>query len=181
MHKNFKIYYFIEKFNLKELSNINKSINIIFRNYSNSNYLDDLIKTREFCKKKGFNLYLSNNLNLALKLKLKGVYLPAFNKRIIYDNLNIPKKFKIIGSAHNVAEIKVKEKQNCEEIFLSPIFKTEKYKNYLDTIKFNILANKTKRNVIALGGVNLNNLKKIYSTRSIGVASISWIKKIGLK
>ena len=114
---------------------------------------------------------------------MKGVYLPAFNKRIIYNNLNITakKKFKIIGSAHNVAEIKVKEKQNCEEIFLSPIFKTEKYKNYLDTIKFNILANKTKRNVIALGGVNLNNLKKIYSTRSIGVASISWIKKNGLK
>ena len=82
---------------------------------------------------------------------------------------------------NNVAEKKVKEKQNCEEIFLSPIFKTEKYKNYLDTIKFNILANKTKRNVIALGGVNLNNLKKIYSTRSIGVASISWIKKNGLK
>ena len=116
MHKNFKIYYFIEKFNLKELSKKNKSINIIFRNYSNSNYLDDLIKLEIFVKK-GFNLYLSNNLNLALKLKLKGVYLPAFNKRIIYNNLNITKKFKIIGSAHNVAEIKVKEKQIVKKYF----------------------------------------------------------------
>ena len=181
MHKNLKIYYFIEKFNLKELSNINKPINIIFRNYSNRNYLDDLIKTRNFCKKKGFNLYLSNNLNIALKLKLEGVYLPSFNKRTIYNNLNIIKKFKIIGSAHNIAEIKVKEEQNCDEIFLSPIFKTDKYKNYLGTIKFNILANKTKKKVIALGGVNPNNLKKVCSTRSIGVASISWIKKNGLK
>ena len=41
---------------------------------------------------------------------------------------------------------KIKEKQNCEEIFLSPIFKTDKHKNYLGTIKFNIKANETKKN-----------------------------------
>ena len=64
--------------------------------------------------------------------------------------MNIKKKFKIIGSAHNVKEIKIKEKQNCEEIFLSPIFKTEKHKNYLDTIKFNNLAIETKKKIIAL-------------------------------
>ena len=181
MHKNLKIYYFIQNFNLKELSNINKSINVIFRNYNSKNYIEDLIKTRNFCKKKRFNLYLSNNLNLSLKLKLEGVYLPSFNKKLVYSNLNIRKKFKIIGSAHNISEIKIKEKQNCEEIFLSPIFKTEKHNNYLDTIKFNILAAKTNKNIIALGGINSNNLKRVNSTKSIGIASISWIKKNGLK
>ena len=181
MHKNLKIYYFIQNFNLKELSNINKSINVIFRNYNSKNYIEDLIKTRNFCKKKRFNLYLSNNLNLSLKLKLEGVYLPSFNKKLVYSNLNIRKKFKIIGSAHNISEIKIKEKQNCEEIFLSPIFKTEKHNNYLDTIKFNILAAKTNKNTIALGGINSNNLKRVNSTKSIGIASISWIKKNGLK
>ena len=128
MHTNFKFYYFIENFNLKELSNIKKSINIIFRNYHNNDYIDDLIKTRNYCKKKGFKLYLSNNINLAIKLQLDGVYLPSFNKNLGYKNLNYKKKFRIIGSAHNISEIKIKEKQNCEEIFLSPIFKTEKQK-----------------------------------------------------
>ena len=65
MHTNLKIYYFIKNFNFKELSNINKSINIIFRNYSNINYLDDLLKTKNFCKKKELTLYLSNNIKLA--------------------------------------------------------------------------------------------------------------------
>ena len=181
MHKNFKVYYFIENFNLKELSSINRPINIIFRNYHSNNYLQDLIKTRNFCKKKGFNLFLSNNLHLALKLKLDGIYLPSFNKRLIYKNLSLVKKFRFIGSAHNISEIKIKEKQNCEEIFLSPIFKTEKHNNYLDTIKFNILAAKTDKNIIALGGINSNNLKRVNSTKSIGIASISWIKKNGLK
>ena len=135
MHTNFKFYYFIENFNLKELSNIKKSINIIFRNYHSNDYINDLIKTRNYCKKKGFKLYLSNNINLAIKLKLDGVYLPSFNKKLIYKNFNSKKRFKIIGSAHNIPEIKIKEKQNCEEIFLSPIFKTEKHRKYLDIVK----------------------------------------------
>ena len=181
MHTNFKFYYFIENFNLKELSNIKKSINIIFRNYHNNDYIDDLIKTRNYCKKKGFKLYLSNNINLAIKLRLDGVYLPSFNKKLGYKNFTSKKKFKIIGSAHNISEIKIKEKQNCEEIFLSPIFKTEKQNQYLDIIKFNLQTLATNKKIIALGGVNLNNLKRINLTKSEGVASITWIKKNGLK
>ena len=181
MHTNLKFYYFIENFNLKELSNIKKSINIIFRNYHNNDYIDDLIKTRNYCKKKGFKLYLSNNINLAIKLKLDGVYLPSFNKKLVYNNLNSKKKFKIIGSAHNISEIKMKEKQNCDEIFLSPIFKTEKQKKYLDIIKFNLQTLVTNKKIIALGGVNFNNLKRVNLTKSKGIASITWIKKNGLK
>ena len=181
MHKNFKVYYFIENFNLKELSSINRPINIIFRNYHSNNYLQDLIKTRNFCKKKGFNLFLSNNLHLALKLKLDGIYLPSFNKRLIYKNLIFSKKFRFIGSAHTISEIKIKENQNCEEIFLSPIFKTDKHKNYLDTIKFNLQTLEVKTDIIALGGISSKNLKKINLTKSKGIASISWIKKNGLK
>ena len=181
MHTNLKFYYFIENFNLKELSNIKKSINIIFRNYHNNDYIDDLIKTRNYCKKKGFKLYLSNNINLAIKLRLDGVYLPSFNKKLGYKNFTSKKKFRIIGSAHNISEIKIKEKQNCEEIFLSPIFKTEKQKQYLDIIKFNLQTLATNKRIIALGGVNFNNLKRVNLTRSKGVASITWIKKNGLK
>ena len=181
MHTNLKFYYFIENFNLKELSNIKKSINIIFRNYHSNNYIDDLIKTRNYCKKKGFKLYLSNNINLAIKLRLDGVYLPSFNKKLGYKNFTSKKKFRIIGSAHNISEIKIEEKQNCEEIFLSPIFKTEKQKQYLDIIKFNLQTLATNKKIIALGGINLNNLKRINLTKSEGVASITWIKKNGLK
>ena len=87
------------------------------------------------------------------------------------------KKFKIIGSAHNIAEIKIKEMQNCKEIFISPIFKTPKHKNFLDILKFNLITKETKVKIVALGGINDRNLKKINLTKSKGVASISWIKK----
>ena len=41
-----------------------------------------------------------------------------------------------------------------------PIFKVNKSNYYLDVVKFNILANNTNRKIVALGGINFNNLKK---------------------
>ncbi len=180
MHNYFQVYYFIDELNLKELSNIKKKINIIFRNYSKSYNTNDIIKIYDYCKKKGFKLFLSNNIKLAIRLNLDGVYLPAFNKKLNYFNFSCKKTFKIIGSAHNIREIKIKEQQNCEKIFISPIFKTEKNKNYLGTTKFNLIANSTRKQIISLGGINFKNLKKINLTKSEGIASISWIKKNGL-
>ena len=180
MHNYFEIYYFIDKFNLKELSNIKRKINIIFRDYSKKKNLNEILETKTFCKKKGFKLYLANNLKLAIKLGLNGVYLPAFNQYKKYHNLTIYKNFKIIGSAHNIKELKIKESQNCEKIFISPIFKTKKNRKFLGTVKFNLLAKGTKKKIISLGGINAKNLNKIRLTKSNGIASISWIKKNGL-
>ena len=154
MHKYYHIYYFIDKFNIKELLNINIKINLIYRNYKSSNYLDEILKIKKFCKKKNFKFYLANNTRIAQRLALDGVYLPSFNKNLKYSNLNLKKRFKIIGSAHNISEIKTKEKQNCEYIFLSPLFKTSKYKHYLNVIKFNLISNITKKKIISLGGIN---------------------------
>ena len=180
MHKYLEIYYFIDRFDFKELSEIKKKINIIFRDYNRKIEENEILKTKYFCKKKGFNLFLANNIKLAMRLGLDGVYIPAFNKNLNYKNVSCYKNFKIIGSAHNSIEIKVKERQNCEKIFISPIFKTEKNKKFLDTIKFNLLANSTKKQIVSLGGINSKNFRKIKITKSLGFASISWIKKNGL-
>ena len=177
MHINYEIYYFIDSFNIKDLSKINKRINIIYRNYSKKDHLTNLIKVKEICKKKGFKLFVSNNLQLALKLDLDGLYLPSFNKKLKYKNIACKKKFKLIGSAHNTIEINNKNKQGCSKIFISPIFKTAKHKNHLDTIKFNMLSANIKNKVVALGGINSSNFFKIRLTKSKGFASISWIKK----
>ena len=180
MHINYEVYYFIDSFNFKDLSKINKRINIIYRNYSKKDHLTNLIKVKEICKKKGLKLFISNDLKLALKLDLDGLYLPSFNKKLKYKNISCKKKFKLIGSAHNISEINNKNKQGCSKIFISPIFKTLKYKNYLDTVKFNLLSANIKNKVIALGGINSSNFFRIKLTKSKGFASISWIKKNGL-
>ena len=101
-----KIYCFVNEFNLSELSKLSKNISIIYRNYNNDNHLDNIIKLKQFSKKSGNDIYISNNIKLAVKLGLNGVYIPSFNKKINYaQTYSLPKKFKIVGSAHNYAEI----------------------------------------------------------------------------
>jgi len=180
MHNYFKIYYFIDQFNLKELSGIKKKINIIFRQYNKKYDLKEILKTKDYCRKKGYNLFLANNIKLASRLNLNGVYIPSFNKNINFKNISAGKNFKIIGSAHNLKELRIKENQNCSEIFISPLFKTKKNSSFLDIVKFNLIAIKTRKKVVALGGINFKTLNRIKMTKSFGIASISWIKKNGL-
>ena len=71
---------------------------------------------------------------MALKLNLNGAYIPSFNKSFNHLNFSVQKKFVIIGSAHNLKEIRVKELQKVDAIFLSSIFK--KNNNYLGLLKF---------------------------------------------
>ena len=181
MTHNLDIYYFINKFNISELKALDSNIKIIFRNYEEGNLEPVIRNLASFCKKNNRKLFISNNLRLALKYDLDGLYIPSFSKLINFKNLSLKKNFKLIGSAHNLNEIKIKEKQGCEEIFLSPIFKTDKHKNFLDTFKFNLQALETKKDIIALGGINSDNLRRVKLTKSKGIASISWIKKNGLK
>ena len=171
----FEIYNFIENNNKKLITGLNKKINIIYRNY-NSYDEDTIIKIKNLCKKQGRKFYLSNNFDLAYKLGLDGVYIPSFNKSFSMKKNNIKKQFEIIGSAHNIKEIKIKERQMVNKIFLSPLFKIKKTKYFLDIHRFNNLAKKTKMQVIALGGINRSNIKKLKLVNCIGFASISFIK-----
>ena len=175
IHKN--IYYFIDKFDINEILSLDKKVNIIYRNYKEIN-LDPVIKQiKEVCNKTNRKFYIANSLKTALKFNLDGLYLPAFNNKLNYKNINSRKNFKIIGSAHNYKEVKTKENQGCKEIFITPIFYNPKNKTYLNIVRFNYLNLTTKIKSIALGGINEENLKKLKCTKVIGFAGISWIKK----
>ena len=177
-----KIYHYINEFNLTELLRLSNNINLIYRNYDEKNNISTVIKLRDFCKKTKKKLFISNNIKLALSLKLDGVYIPSHNKKInYYFPINKPRNFGIIGSAHNIKEILIKERQGCKEIFISSIFKIQKSKKFLGIVKFNLLANRSKQKIIALGGINENNYKKLKSTNSVGFACIGWAKKNGLR
>ena len=171
----FKKYYFINKFDTNSIDRQDKKTIIIYRNYL-SRIIDEklIIKINKYCKKKGYKFFLSNNIRLAIKLDLDGLYIPAFNKSFKHLAYSYKKKFQIIGSAHNLKEIKIKEKQLADVIFLSSLFK--KNKNFLGLNKFKLLAKLTKKEVVALGGISKNNLKKLYLTNYSGFAGISFFE-----
>ena len=168
-------YYFINKFDTNNINKQDKQTVIIYRNYSSNIKNEDLIlKIRNHCKKRGIKFYLSNNIKLALKLDLDGAYIPSFNKNTNHLAYSYKKNFNLIGSAHNLKEIRIKEKQGVKKIFLSSLFK--KNKNFLGINKFKILSNLTKKNVVALGGISKTNLKKLNFLDCLDFAGISYFE-----
>jgi thiamine-phosphate pyrophosphorylase len=119
-------------------------------------------------------LYLSNNVKLAIQFDLDGAYIPSFNKCTRHLAFSFKKKFNIIGSAHNIKEIKIKEKQLVNKIFLSSIFK--KNNNYLGINKFKLVSNLTKKTVVALGGISKKNINKLRLLNSSEFAGISYFE-----
>jgi thiamine-phosphate pyrophosphorylase len=167
-------YYFINKFDQSHIDKQDKKTILIYRNYNHQTDEKVIIKIKDYCKKKGNKFLLSNNIKLAIKLNLDGAYIPSFNKDKKHLSYSFKKKFIILGSAHNVYEMRTKELQNIETIFLSSIFKRNK--NYLGIYKFKLFSLLSNKKIVALGGVSLNNLKKLNLTNCFGFAGISFFE-----
>jgi|TARA_B100000767_G_C19755569_1_gene532806 thiamine-phosphate pyrophosphorylase len=175
MHKKLpNMFYFIDTFEKNYIRKLNHNVSIIFRNYHIKYNEKFIVDIKQFCKTQNRKFFLSNNLKLALKLNLDGVYLPSFNKCLNTRMFGVKKNFMIIGSAHNIKEIRIKEQQKVKLIFISPLFAVKKNKQFLNPIKFNLLASKTSKKVIALGGINRLNFKKLKMVNAYGFAGISY-------
>ena len=168
-------YYFIHKFETRNIDKQDKQTIIIYRNYSLKSLDENLIlRIKSYCKKKGLKFYLSNNIKIANKLNLDGAYIPSFNKSTRHLAFSYKQNFDIVGSAHNLKEIRIKEKQKVEKIFLSSVFK--KNKNYLGINKIKLLSNLTFKKIVVLGGISQKNLKKLKILNNPEFAGISFFE-----
>tara|TARA_B100000579_G_C22408022_1_gene654999 strand:- start:18 stop:536 length:519 start_codon:yes stop_codon:yes gene_type:complete len=168
-------YYFINKFETNNIDKQDKQTVIIYRNYSSKIINKEIIlKIKKYCKRKGIKFYLSNNIKLAINLDLDGAYIPSFNKDTKHLAYSIKKDFNIIGSAHNLKEIRIKENQNVRKIVLSSLFK--KNKNFLGINKFKLLAHQTSKKIIVLGGISKENIKNLKLLNNPDFAGISFFE-----
>ena len=170
-----KKYYFINKFDTNNIDKQDKQTVIIYRNYLTKTLDQTLIlKIKKYCKKKSIKFYLSNNIKLAIKLDLDGAYIPSFNKSLKHLAYSYKKNFKIIGSAHNLREIRTKEIQNVKKIFISSLFK--KNKNFLGLNKFKLVSKLTNKKIVALGGISKKNERKLCLLNQVDFAGISYFE-----
>jgi thiamine-phosphate pyrophosphorylase len=180
MNIDIKFYFFIDTLdeiirknikNFKKLSFVYKSDSINDINHINIETI------KNFCKKNKIPFFISDNFKLAKKYEADGIFLSSSYKKI--GNTILKKKFKIIGSAHNQLEYSLKNKQSCEMIMLSPLFYNKKYSQnkILNVCKFNLISMGWDKKICALGGISLNNLKKLNMTRCSAVAFISLMKE----
>ena len=166
-------YYFIEKFDQKNIIK-QKNTAIIYRNYKKKLNIKEIINIKNICKKNKLKFFLSNHIKIANKLDLDGAYIPSFNKNFRHLSYSLRKNFIFLGSAHNIKEVRIKDLQKCTLIFISSIFK--KNSNFLGLYRSNILRHKTKKKVIALGGITQKNIKLLKMLKFYGFAGISYFK-----
>jgi hypothetical protein len=165
-------YYIISELNSKIKINLkrNSNINVIYRSNLkdyNNDILKKIIKVNIHNK-----VFVANNNNICPIKGLSGIYLSAFNKKILTNTYFQNKS--IIGSAHSFKEIIEKIKSKCNVIFLSPIYenKENKIRKPLGIIKF-LLISKQFKNVTfyPLGGIC-----KPFKLRHLGIEGFAGIK-----
>ena len=177
MHKSsFNFFCYIDKLETTLINKLPKTTSVIYRNYKEDLNINTIIKIKKICNKRGLKFYLSNNIKLAIKLNLDGAYFPSFNKDLTFNSYSLKKNFELLGSAHNLREIRLKESQNISHIFISPLFSSQKNKKCLGIYKFLRLKNLTKKKMICLGGINSKNIKITNLLNCYGIASISFFK-----
>ena len=167
-------YFYIDNTKSINLSLLKKNLNItlIYRNNYTNEHINEIIRFRKKLRSRKIKFYIANNLQLAKKCKADGLYISSYNKKIYHN-------FKFIGSAHNFREINQKIKQKCKTIILSRLFKTyyKNKKNYYGVLKFNLIRQKYKLDIIPLGGIKNSNLMKLNLIGSNGFVILSAIKK----
>tara|TARA_B100000575_G_C23094422_1_gene631115 strand:+ start:660 stop:1232 length:573 start_codon:yes stop_codon:yes gene_type:complete len=176
-NKYFLIIKNINDINLNILKKHNKFI-IIYRSDKINDKINDIIQFRKKCRLKKIKFYIANNLKLCVLTKSDGVYLSSYNRS--FKPLNIKKSnFDIIGSAHNFREINLKIKQGCNYILLSKLFlvQYDKTAPYLGLVKYSKHINEFCKDLIPLGGININNLLKLKNLNCKGFAVMSEVKK----
>jgi thiamine monophosphate synthase len=186
INKNYleKFFFFTDSINNEIIKKIIKfkNISIIYSTSNKNNNLNELNKIKSFCKKSNIKLYITNDLKLAINIKADGLYLNNnFKKKII---INYKKStFKVITAVHSQREYWLKTVEIFDDLIISPIYYNNKYSinKILGPIKFNLLTLGWDKRKYALGGINLNNLKKIYLTKSYGVGFVSLIKNAQIK
>lgn len=147
------------------------------KNASAEEFLQLALDVQKVCKKYNVPFVLNDNVELAAKIGADGVHvgqsdMNALNVRAILG------EDKIIGvSAHNVEEAVLAEKQGADYLGAGAVFSTSSKDNVsalsYDTLK--AITSAVKIPVIAIGGINEENMKELKGSGICGVAVISAI------
>ena len=167
-------YFFIDNFDHNHIDKQDKGTTIIYRNYTKKADKKLILKLKNYCRIRGNKFIIANDVRLAINLNLDGAYIPSFNNSCRHLSYSYKKDFILMGSAHNIKEIRSKELQNVEVIFLSSLYK--KNKNYLGVNSFKLLMILTSKKIVALGGISKKNQKKLNLIKCFGFAGISYFR-----
>ncbi len=145
----------------------------------NTKDLYDLAKeTREITRKNDVKLIINDRVDIAIAVDADGVHLG-------WQSLEIDLARKMVGhgkligfSAHSLNDAEIAESSGADYVSISPIFKTTCKDYFMKPLGVDEIG-KIKKHinipVIALGGINENNIQMVLKNKADGIAVISAI------
>lgn len=144
------------------------------KNKSKNDMVKEVKKLKKICESKAIFL-INDYIDIALECNVDGVHIGQDDVSIETARTLLGKD-KIIGlTVHNLEEAIKAEMLGVDYIGVAPIFKTETKEDARDPIGVDII-NTIRKNVdlpiVAVGGINKNNVKDIINSGADSVVSI---------
>ena len=134
---------------------------------------EEAIKLNKICKENNVLFIVNDYVDVALEIGADGVHLGQSDmsigeaRKICGDKL-------IIGlSTHSVEQAVKADKEDVDYITIGPIYKTRSKDYTVGTGIIKEVVNKVKKSVIAIGGINKDNIGSVLEQEVKGVAVIS--------
>lgn len=135
------------------------------------NQLKDFLLELKFLTGSNCKLILNGPLDLALKTGCDGIHLPE-KSDILSLKKTIPNDFILGRSFHGMITIRDSWIKKFDYVHLGSIFKTKSHPDSLNMSfeEFNLSCNQNKIPVIAVGGINIDNISILKDHNISGVA-----------
>ena len=146
---------------------------IVLRNYCSKDRRTIIKNVLRIAKRKNFKVLMASHPRA--HGNINGLHLPKWEYKCRRNN-----KEQIISvSAHSLKDKRKIINTKADIIFLSSVFHTNSHpkRKHLGIIRFGLLVRSLARPVIALGGINNTNIKKLKNFPISGVAAIESLKK----
>lgn len=147
------------------------------KNLKNQMYFEQVLKIKEICKLHNIPFIINDNPQFAKEIDSDGVHVGQSDMPVIKAR-EILGENKIIGtSAHNVEEAKKAEQDGADYIGVGAVFGSNTKTNVAEMSPSLLkeIASSVSIPVVAIGGINENNIDLLKNTNISGVAVISAI------
>jgi len=150
---------------------------VIVRHETREGKIDLIHKIKKLCAKHKVKLLISDDVSLALSLRLDGVHLSekTLKKTALCGRFIKPKaQFFVTSACHSLKAIKWAEICMIDAVLISPVFATKSHPDgrTLGTWKFANLARKGSIKKYALGGITSKTISHLRKSKACGCAGI---------
>ena len=143
------------------------------KNWSKDRVKEEAIKLLKICKEKNVFFILNDYVDVALEIGADGVHLGQTDMSISEARKVCRNKLIIGLSTHSVEQAIKADKEDVDYITIGPIYKTRAKDFTVGTEIIKEVVSKVEKPVIAIGGINKNNIDEVLKQGIKSVAVIS--------